>query len=622
MKQFYFFFVLAMTVFGAWGADVQRIIPKIGLPAGAPAKEIADLSNEVWNPAGEVKITDDLFASVYKNQPVTTFTAPLEESESTRGLYRIVNPYKNFKPEISGLSFDDEGDYYMILHAEIPNAVWVEDFQTGWTDLDEEDGGPICVVTYPTLYLESYSFDFIYENLPDMFGTLDDSRVSFPATFWNISKSAPIFLLGIGDTSDGYYIANEEGKFAIELPSGWETVGTADYTDDMIASAYEIPVATHKVEVQRMSTNPDLIRLVNPYEPWQEEVKAASLTYDNSSNHYMVIHTEHAPYIWIEDFETGLFDDNGDKIVFASDACYFTEKYGFEDTYDETPGIYGLLKDNVITYAESYDDGYSEYPCLYLEVGDGDFPKTLDANLQGKFRIQLPAGPTPSDPDWDIVGEGTYTDDILTALFPQAGNQTYNVTIEQSKTDPGTYRIANPYAAWQKPTGADVTYDSSKTYYMTFHIAQADNSSLKYVWLDDFATGLSVPDYEIWVTTEAANMMSMMNPAELYSYYPEQFGTFSGLAVRFPATWEEGGEDYPLIMIMEGEDSWDTVDANMSGKFQITFPGFSGITEVTASADANQPEEYYNMQGMRVDKPEHGLYLLRKGNTVKKVIIR
>ncbi|MCM1163618.1 MAG: Ig-like domain-containing protein [Muribaculaceae bacterium] len=45
-----------------------------------------------------------------------------------------------------------------------------------------------------------------------------------------------------------------------------------------------------------------------------------------------------------------------------------------------------------------------------------------------------------------------------------------------------------------------------------------------------------------------------------------------------------------------------------------------GIADVEA-ADAEAPVEYYNLQGIRVENPQNGLYIRRQGNTVTKVIL-
>ncbi|MDE6765387.1 MAG: hypothetical protein K2J52_03640, partial [Duncaniella sp.] len=39
------------------------------------------------------------------------------------------------------------------------------------------------------------------------------------------------------------------------------------------------------------------------------------------------------------------------------------------------------------------------------------------------------------------------------------------------------------------------------------------------------------------------------------------------------------------------------------------------------AVDANAPVEYFNLQGLRVNNPENGLYIRRQGNKVSKVIL-
>lgn len=46
----------------------------------------------------------------------------------------------------------------------------------------------------------------------------------------------------------------------------------------------------------------------------------------------------------------------------------------------------------------------------------------------------------------------------------------------------------------------------------------------------------------------------------------------------------------------------------------------TGINEI--NADENAPAEYYNLQGVRVNNPENGLYICRQGNKVSKIQVK
>ncbi|MDO4320859.1 MAG: hypothetical protein Q4C34_09835 [Bacteroidales bacterium] len=345
----------------------------------------ATAQTDTWEPCGEIEITDDIISSVYsKTVAVSSFTAQLERSAETSGLYRVVNPYKNWQSPSDRFVYDSSKDHYLIIHAEDDRKVWFEDFDTGWSDTDE-NGGPIAATTYVAMYVaHGDDIDFIYEVCPDMFGTADDGLIRFPSQFLLNNDFKPNILVAVGDPDDGFYAGNKQGKLAFRLPSQWQSIGTGNYTDDMMASAYGVPSQTWTVEVERNLIDPKLLRVVSPYAGWN--ITVDGVTRDENARSYMVIHTEHEPHVWFDDFDTGLRID-GKKITMASDACYFTDKYGYEDTYYETPDIYGQLVDGVMTYAAEYS---GEWPCLYLEIGDGDDISTIFGNKNGGFRLTLP----------------------------------------------------------------------------------------------------------------------------------------------------------------------------------------------------------------------------------------
>ena len=42
----------------------------------------------------------------------------------------------------------------------------------------------------------------------------------------------------------------------------------------------------------------------------------------------------------------------------------------------------------------------------------------------------------------------------------------------------------------------------------------------------------------------------------------------------------------------------------------------------TLDTDSTEPAEYYNLQGIRVANPEPGIYIVKKGNTTTKHVVR
>lgn len=53
---------------------------------------------------------------------------------------------------------------------------------------------------------------------------------------------------------------------------------------------------------------------------------------------------------------------------------------------------------------------------------------------------------------------------------------------------------------------------------------------------------------------------------------------------------------------------------------RFTYLGPAGVESIVA--DENAPVEYFNLQGVKVENPENGLYIRRQGSKVEKVVIR
>lgn len=77
-----------------------------------------------------------------------------------------------------------------------------------------------------------------------------------------------------------------------------------------------------------------------------------------------------------------------------------------------------------------------------------------------------------------------------------------------------------------------------------------------------------------------------------------------------------------------------TVKANLKGKYNVRFDSNSGELSLESASDLEtsveeisgiesfSQAEYYNMQGVRIDKPERGIYIVLQGGKSKKVIVR
>lgn len=93
------------------------------------------------------------------------------------------------------------------------------------------------------------------------------------------------------------------------------------------------------------------------------------------------------------------------------------------------------------------------------------------------------------------------------------------------------------------------------------------------------------------------------NKAELWKY--------SGTNCKFGSSIEVGKEYNIKISVIEG--------SNVKGGY-ILVSESTGVENV--EVEANAPAVYYNLQGVEVANPENGLYIVKQGNKVSKVLVK
>lgn len=92
-------------------------------------------------------------------------------------------------------------------------------------------------------------------------------------------------------------------------------------------------------------------------------------------------------------------------------------------------------------------------------------------------------------------------------------------------------------------------------------------------------------------------------------------GSFAYDTSAFTATWT--GSATSILSF----DSTNNTDAGRIMYMEITYTnGSTGVDQITV--DNNESIEYYNLQGVRVNNPENGIYIRRQGSSVQKVFYR
>lgn len=161
------------------------------------------VATSAWTTLGMAKYTDDFIASLFNGVEPVTYNVEVQESEDSPGLYRLVNPYGEAFPYNESGDWDANKDYYLEINATDPQGVYIETQELGF----DWGYGMFSASSYAYQYLANYDLETIKG--AGYCGTLVDGVITFP------TKTLLITATGL----DGFYNANLNGAFKVELPS-------------------------------------------------------------------------------------------------------------------------------------------------------------------------------------------------------------------------------------------------------------------------------------------------------------------------------------------------------------------------------------------------------------------
>lgn len=467
-------------------------------------------------------------------------------------------------------------------------------------------------------------------------------------------------------------------------PEGeWTSLGTGLMTDEMVTYLFKLRPLTWEVEILQSVENPNFYRVVAPYgEKFaeallaQENIRLDEGEYDNEGKCMLTIDTTDPEdvyfpktyigcdwgygemYIGIPSsakvyFRDGIFgapprgvavgDDDGAvaanisgrfRIVlpgveatdFAleitpSSPCYPTLQASNSITIGgDIASIkytigYNLQEDEMVSYykqvaARGYD--YTMEPELEYEMS-GERKETIimvgfdyNGNEVAYAWASYYYIPDETD-DWMSLGEADFTDDAPGVLISNMEPVTYKVEIQEHKYRKGYYRLVNPYdSKYPYHTNPD-RYHTDHNHYVYIN---AEDPDLVYIEESpmgcDWGYGaMRISSYVQYFLDAGYDMEEIV---EL-----EMGGTLENNVISMP---EES-----VLFSMLGYESGDWYESNLSGEFSVVIPK-SGVEEIISSDSENAAPVYYNLQGIRVEKPSKGeVYIMRKGSTVRKVVM-
>lgn len=197
---------------------------KLDAGANATAYKPQSISVTIRRPApwislGIATYTDDFVTTFYvvENE---TYEVEIQENQNIPGFYRLVNPYGEAYPNNDPGDWDESQDYYMEIHAEDPDAVWIPVAGMGF----DWGKGEFIFGSLAGYYIGNGASTVEQQKAAGNCGTLKDGVITFP------TRS----LLATRDGESGLYYANNNGAFQIVFPG----VVLADYSIETELSGY------------------------------------------------------------------------------------------------------------------------------------------------------------------------------------------------------------------------------------------------------------------------------------------------------------------------------------------------------------------------------------------------
>lgn len=319
------------------------------------------------------------------------------------------------------------------------------------------------------------------------------------------------------------------------------------------------------------------------------------------------------------EFSNGRFEKVGGSPAYLTDVC-LNDLGQIKMTVQRGASV------NVRDIANAMDKG--SLPCttvtsdgtatIPFDGGEGDYTLVYLTYKADMTPYQMGSAALHYDPNWTMLGDGMFTDpfmsvfvqgDLVNNLGIRLSDEawTYSVKVEESTETPGLYRIINPYGATAPLWDVELTnlkLDKKSNYSMIVNACDPER-----VYIPTQHCGYYLGSYEIKHFSEAATYLeegydAASVPAHLWGKLRDGVISFG-----------DGTADDNVVGV-----SANGSPAPLYGRaMTLRLPGATSIVEIEGSVNAESV--YYNLQGIRVDNPTHGIYIRRQGSKVNKVAL-
>ncbi|MDE6831186.1 MAG: hypothetical protein K2J07_00425, partial [Muribaculaceae bacterium] len=219
-----------------------------------------------------------------------------------------------------------------------------------------------------------------------------------------------------------------------------------------------------------------------------------------------------------------------------------------------------------------------------------------DGNAQMGKAISI-YGLADDEANWKSLGMTTYNESLVADYYEYPECE-LEVEIQESVKTPGFYRLVNPYANHE--------YNLIETHTDHDHYIYIHAEDPECVYIENTPIGADFGYGDAHVTSTVAKALESGLSIDEIKEAGIEHGYLKDGVISFP--------DYGLWY--GDKDCFDGCFFSMGNHTTIAIPETSGIDEVIATENA--ATEYYNLQGIRLDrKPAKGLYIEKTGSDAR-----
>lgn len=188
--------------------------------------------------------------------------------------------------------------------------------------------------------------------------------------------------------------------------------------------------------------------------------------------------------------------------------------------------------------------------------------------------VQKKAAAADDASEWKRLGTGLFTEVMVSSIYKNVRPVSIPAEVEQSVSDPNTYRMKAPYENWRDHRSEGIfTYDPEKATPLIFHVVNN-----QYVWFESFDTGLYIDtadDYgpiygELTLNFQSEALVKGNGFNTVLAVVPGCLAKYDNGTITLDAQCSLSGQSYwNVIMGMTEPENWA---ANQDGSFRIQLP--------------------------------------------------